>query len=573
MSHSSKEANLLEKAQGRGGIHKFIGFSKISGPGIWLALASLSAGSLVGSIGLGQWLGAGGLWVQAFAMLLGVFSLWAISQIVLNTQQSLFSLMKNDWNPSLAWWFGASALITNFAWCMPQFRFGAEITGSVLMPFLDNKGGKIGVAFVMLCFSIFLSFWYERSGLNSKLIQWVFRIILLSIITCLVLSIWMVLPGSNLSWVQILSGFVPDVDVISKASTPFENLLDQTGEFRSFWEDKLVARQKDLTLITFSSALGVNLLFALPLLLLGRGWRRRHNQFAKFNLFFGLLLPFVLCSSCLTILSAVAHQKMLQSFTDDSKDVSVSTEIHQDSVHHLLRERITLEIGKGNFDKLPPFQQEELVASLPQAELHLAQVVTPTDTKKWIHLLSRSNNHSVQYLLGLTVLLLSFSTIVVLMVLNGHLVCEIMGKPHKGAPFQSGSLLLAITSVGPFVWSNQDGWVADPSYFLSLAILPYVLLSFLLMLNSKEMLGRQRPQGIKGMAINLGASLSFLFLGSSSFYLVWNHNWGNLPVGQALVTLIGVLVLIGYFSLKNKKLSQRLSGLEARLQKAEKLNQ
>jgi len=34
-----------------------------------------------------------------------------------------------------------------------------------------------------------------------------------------------------------------------------------------------------------------------------------------------------------------------------------------------------------------------------------------------------------------------------------------------------------------------------------------------------------------------------------------------------------VLVLIGYFSLKNKKLSQRLSGLEARLQKAEKLNQ
>ena len=573
MSHSSKEANLLEKAQGRGGIHKFIGFSKISGPGIWLALASLSAGSLVGSIGLGQWLGAGGLWVQAFAMLLGVFSLWAISQIVLNTQQSLFSLIKNDWNPSLAWWFGASALITNFAWCMPQFRFGAEITGSVLMPFLDNKGGKIGVAFVMLCFSIFLSFWYERSGLNSKLIQWVFRIILLSIITCLVLSIWMVLPGSNLSWVQILSGFVPDIDVISKASTPFENLLDQAGEFRSFWEDKLVARQKDLTLITFSSALGVNLLFALPLLLLGRGWRRRHNQFAKFNLFFGLLLPFVLCSSCLTILSAVAHQNMLQSFTDDSKDVSVSTEIHQDSVHHLLRERITLEIGKGNFDKLPPFQQEELVASLPQAELHLAQVVTPTDTKKWIHLLSRSNNHSVQYLLGLTVLLLSFSTIVVLMVLNGHLVCEIMGKPHKGAPFQSGSLLLAITSVGPFVWSNQDGWVADPSYFLSLAILPYVLLSFLLMLNSKEMLGRQCPQGIKGMAINLGASLSFLFLGSSSFYLVWNHNWGNFPVGQALVTLIGVLVLIGYFSLKNKKLSQRLSGLEARLQKAEKLNQ
>ena len=54
------------------------------------------------------------------------------------------------------------------------------------------------------------------------------------------------------------------------------------------------------------------------------------------------------------------------------------------------------------------------------------------------------------------------------MVLNGHLVCEVLGKPHKGAPFQSGSLLLALSSVGPFIWSDQDSWVADPSYFLSL---------------------------------------------------------------------------------------------------------
>lgn len=569
MSESFKEATILEKANAQGGINKVLIFSKISGPGIWLTLAALSAGSLIGSLGLGQWLGTEALWVQASAMLLGMFSLWAISQISLNTQQSLFSLMKNEWNPSLAWWFAGSALVTNFAWCMPQFRFGAEITGSILFPPLDNKGGKIGVAFVLLCLSIFLSFWYERSGLHSKLFQWILRLILLSLIGCLGVSVYVVIPGSGLSFSSIFSGFLPDLNNLTNTSPRFEALLSQTGEFRSFWEETLVSRQKELILITFSSTLGVNLLFSLPLLLLGRGWRRDHNQFAKFNLFIGLFIPFILCSSCLTILSAVAHQKMIHSL---SEEVSVNTKYSEsETIRNLLKERIIFEIGEEQFQTLPPFQQDEKIESLSKPNYILAHLVSQSDIKKWIHYLSDSGKEPVKYLLGIVVLLISFSTIVILMVLNGHLICEILGKPHKGAPFQTGSLLLAVSSIGPFVWSDQDAWVADPSYFLSLAIIPYILLSFLLMLNSKELLGRQYPQGIKGFSLNLGVCLSFLLLGSCSFYLVWNHTLGSFPIGQALVTLIGILVLIGYFSLKNKKLAQRLKGLEVRLDRVDQL--
>ena len=569
MSESFKEATILEKANAQGGIKKVLIFSKISGPGIWLTLAALSAGSLIGSLGLGQWLGTEALWVQASAILLGIFSLWAVSQISLNTQQSLFSLMKNEWNPSLAWWFAGSALVTNFAWCMPQFRFGAEITGSILFPPLDNKGGKIGVAFVLLCLSIFLSFWYERSGLHSKLFQWILRLILLSLIGCLGVSVYVVIPGSGLSFSSIFSGFLPDLNNLTNTSPSFEALLSQTGEIRSFWEETLVSRQKELILITFSSTLGVNLLFSLPLLLLGRGWRRDHNQFAKFNLFIGLFIPFILCSSCLTILSAVAHQKMIHSL---SEEVSVNTKYSEsETIRNLLKERIIFEIGEEQFQTLPPFQQDEKIESLSKPNYILAHLVSQSDIKKWIHYLSDSGKEPVKYLLGIVVLLISFSTIVILMVLNGHLICEILGKPHKGAPFQTGSLLLAVSSIGPFVWSDQEAWVADPSYFLSLAIIPYILLSFLLILNSKELLGRQYPQGIKGFSLNLGVCLSFLLLGSCSFYLVWNHTLGSFPIGQALVTLIGILVLIGYFSLKNKKLAQRLKGLEVRLDRVDQL--
>jgi hypothetical protein len=324
-------------------------------------------------------------------------------------------------------------------------------------------------------------------------------------------------------------------------------------------------------LITFSSTLGINLLFGIPLLLLGRGWKREHNEFAKFNLFSGLFIPFILCSSCLTLLSAVAHQRLIDEPIESIEKNSLFVEKESSGqVHDLLALRVSNEVGKLEYNALAPFQQEEKINDLSLADQRLAKLVISSNIKQWILSFSQGGNESLKYLLGVSVILISFSTILVLMVLNGHLVCEVLGKPHKGAPFQAGSLLLALASVGPFVWSNQDSWVADPTYFFSLAILPYALLSFLLMLNSRELLGRECPKGITGLIINLGATLSFITLGASSAYLAWNHKWGAFPIGQALVVLIGILLLIGHFSLKNKKILNRLSGLETRLQKAEK---
>ena len=122
MSEITKEVKILESSQSTGSIKTLLSYTKLDGPGWWIAAASLSAGSLIGSVGLGHRLGMDGLWIQAAAMLLGIFSLFAISQITLNTQQSLFVILKNDWNKSLATWLAVSAIITSFTWCMPQFR-------------------------------------------------------------------------------------------------------------------------------------------------------------------------------------------------------------------------------------------------------------------------------------------------------------------------------------------------------------------------------------------------------------------------------------------------------------------
>lgn len=564
MAH--QEGKILDKAVNAGFFAKLFLYSKLNGPGTWLCLLALSAGSLVGSIGLGQFLGTDGIWVQVLAMVLGFFSLWAVSHITLNSQQSLFLLLKNDWNSSLAWWFAAAALVTNFAWCMPQFRFGAEISSSVLLPFLDNKFGKICAAVLILGISVFFSFWYQRSGIHSKLFQWSLRSILFALTSLLILCFCLVLSRSELTFHEILSGFIPSFSDLIEVHPRYHSLLSTCGDMRLFWENHFLGLQKNLILITFSSTIGINLLFALPLLLLGRNWRREHNGFSKFNLFTGLLIPFIICSFCLVVLSAIVSDKQFKQ-SEIILSQNPPKEILEESnpIREVLKQRVIHEVGSDAYAALAPFQQDELLQSIPAYEQRLATLSVTIGVKSWIESLVQIGGTPLRFFLGIIVLFISVSTIILLMIINGHLICEVLGRPHKGALFQSGSLLLAVSSVGPFVWTDQDQWVADPTYFISLAIIPFAFLSIIMIMNNREILGRECPRGWSGFLLNFGNILSLALLGSCSLYTSWNHSWGFFPVGKFLSVIIAVVLFAGYFSLKIKKLNNRISGLESLL--------
>ncbi len=564
---AAQEADTLQKAATEGSIRHFLAMSRIEGPGWWIGAASLSGGSLVGSIALGSGMGTGGLWVQCIAMLLGLFTLCAISQITLHSQQSLFAILKNEWNPSLALWLAACSIITSFAWCMPQFRLGAEITGSLLVPFLDNKGGKVLVALLMLVLCMTYSLIYEKRGSRSKFFHWSIKSMVLGIIVGSTFSLLAVFSQSNLPAMQILEGFIPTAKLFQDPACVFIPLLEQTGAMQSFWENIIVQKQQDLVLICLSSTLGVNLMFALPLLLLGRGWRRSHGPFAKFNLFTTAFLPFAMVSVCATLLSAIAFADGFTLPANHLNDAPRSIEEIDPEAHSLLVLRLKEEIGSNAFEEMPPFQQEKEIMSLPREDLAIASLLARSSVENWILRISSIGGGYLSYVMGATVLLIALSTIIILMVINGHLICEVMGKPHRGPVFQSGSFVLALASVGPFVWSDQGNWVSDPSYFISLAILPFALLSVLLILNNRDILGRKIPHGTLGFLLNLGTVFSTLVLGTCATYLVWHHNWGPFPVGQFLIILIGILLLIGHFSLRSKKMNQRISGLENRIQK------
>ena len=482
-----------------------------------------------------------------------------ISQITLNTQQSLFVILKNDWNKSLATWLAVSAIITSFTWCMPQFRQGADAVVATLLPSLDNKGGRVIIAVLLLILSVGLSFVYERHGPRSSIFTWTIKILVLYIIFSAVSSVILFLPSSGISLGAIFQSLVPSYSLLIEPSPHFSTLLENSGEMKIFWEEKILLKQRELALVCFSSTLGVNLMFGLPLLLLNRNWRRSHDRFSKFNLFTTGFLPFSIVSVCLTLLSTITFQQREVMIPEDEL-------LESAVVVDILNQRIVHEIGNERFMQMAPFQQDAFIDALNNDEKRLASIIAGKSVKQWIASLSKAGGIYFTYLLGVTIFAITLSTIVILMIINGHLVCEVLGKPHKGPAFQSGALLLAIASIGPFVWSDQDNWVSDPTYFISLAILPFALLSFTLVLNNPNIMGRMRPRGMGGYFINAGIILSFIFLGSSSFYLVWNEHLGSFPIGQALLALIGLLLLVGHFSLRNRKLSKRIEGLEVRIE-------
>ena len=54
-------------------------------------------------------------------------------------------------------------------------------------------------------------------------------------------------------------------------------------------------------------------------------------------------------------------------------------------------------------------------------------------------------------------------------------------------------------------------------------------------------------------------------MGTAAIYVAWNKSWGPVPFGKIALIGFGVLMIIGHFNLKNKKLFKKVEGLEIRL--------
>jgi hypothetical protein len=214
---------------------------------------------------------------------------------------------------------------------------------------------------------------------------------------------------------------------------------------------------------------------------------------------------------------------------------------------------------------MAPVQKQEFRKGLSDADKNMAAMLVKRDAlnlaKSLENLTGKVFSH---WIFGIGVLGMALSTIIILMTINGHAICEVMGVPHKGKPFILGALLAGVGVLGPFVWGDAAFWLAIPTSIFGFTLIPVAYLSFFLLMNSKKVLGRERPLGGFRLIWNAGMLFALAIMGTAAVYVAWNKKWGDVAFGKYALIIYGVMLVIGHFHLKTSRLEKKVAAMDNR---------
>ncbi|TVQ04996.1 MAG: hypothetical protein EA359_04815 [Balneolaceae bacterium] len=140
---------------------------------------------------------------------------------------------------------------------------------------------------------------------------------------------------------------------------------------------------------------------------------------------------------------------------------------------------------------------------------------------------------------GIGVLGMAISSVTLMMVICGFVVCEIMKVPYNGWQFRVGILIPGVGILGPFFWGQADFWLAIPTSVITLLLLPIAYVAFFLMINNKKIMGEHRPKGRSRVTWNFLMVSVILLVGSASLYMLWQYAgiWGYGILGLFLASI------------------------------------
>ena len=558
------ECVMLREAELGGFGSRISTYVKLSGPG-WLQSAiTLGGGSLASSLFLGVLAGYSLLWLQPVAIVLGVIMLCAISHITLSTGQSPFKAINEDINPVLGWGWAIATILANMVWCLPQFSLGTAAATQNLFPALNNTWGKVLVCVLLLAAAIAAILAYDRGAKGAKAFDRILKLMVALIVLAFVGVVVKMGASGKLPWSEIAAGFIPDPSLFSEPSAKYDEALAATGEFSEFWKSRIVNMQKDVMISAAATAVGINMTFFMPFILLRRRWGREHRGLAKFDLWTALLIPYVVATSCVVIAAGSQFNVKPQSAYVDYEKRILEGNL-ENRYEALVNDRLSLEHGAESFGKMAPVQKQEFRKGLSDADKNMAAMLVKRDAlnlaKSLENLTGKVFSH---WIFGIGVLGMALSTIIILMTINGHAICEVMGVPHKGKPFILGALLAGVGVLGPFVWGDAAFWLAIPTSIFGFTLIPVAYLSFFLLMNSKKVLGRERPLGGFRLIWNAGMLFALAIMGTAAVYVAWNKKWGDVAFGKYALIIYGVMLVIGHFHLKTSRLEKKVAAMDNR---------
>lgn len=559
-SRVQRDREALEQTKNKGLLATLVTFARLSGPG-WLQSAiTLGGGSLAGGLFLGVLAGYEMMWLQPLAMILGVVMLSAIGYVTLSTGQRPLGLINREVSPVLGWGWAIATLMANLVWCMPQFALGVAALRQNLLPgslgadtMSDNTGTWIAVAILAVpALAAVIS--YETGGRGIKIFENFLKVLIGIIVLCF-FGVVFKLSGveGGIEWGEVLSGFVPRPDLFFSPATAFREVLQEAGEYATFWSDRIVLDQRNVMITAAATAVGINMTFLLPYSLLDRGWDRKFRGMATFDLSIGLFIPFMLATSCVVMASAsrfhAQYNEALVSTTPATSKALAEVANGSTVKNYLgaLDTRLNLEYGADVVAGWSPGELAQNRDSLPMADRTLAAMLVRRDAFDLANALKPlAGEKFAQYVFGFGVVAMALSTIVVLMLINGFVVCEMLGKPAKGGIHFLGALLaLGVGALGPFVFQGEAKfWLAVPTSVFGMILLPVAYCTFFFLMNSRRVLGDDMPRGGVRILVNLlmGTAVALATLGAS--WSIWSKAMPLFGIPWLQVRYVAIAVVV-----------------------------
>ncbi len=587
------DREILVAAQQRGGLAVLGAFTRLSGPG-WLQSAiTLGGGSLTGALFLGVLGGTSMLWLQLIAIIMGVVMLSAISYVTLSTGKRPFQAINEYINPVLGcgWLLATSA--ANMIWCMPQFSLSYDALDKNLTRGLGSDlNSKMAVSAVLFVAALTLVILNERRGLASQIFDGFLKALVGMVVLCFFGVVVYLTLYQGLEWRTILAGFVPDLSQWNRPTGTVVELLQQApAEFRELWSSSIIAQQRDVMIGAAAAAVGINMTFLLPYSLLARGWDKPFRGLARFDLSTGMAIPYVLVTSCVVIASAFAfHGKVDEAFLSSDPKVMQTSDIYggaQGPLAARIQKQLGLESlatateeektiwkntlndndqqldaalldakfangqGQAAWDKLTLQERAERFAALSESEkrlagtlvkrnaLQLAQSLSPLLGERWSNLI-----------FGLGVLGMGFSSIIILMLINGYVFRELAPPQFAQAAHILGCVVAGLSGAAwPLVWTGESQfWLAILTSTFGAMLLPIAYIAFFFMMNSRELLGDEKPTGMRmwiwNVLMGLSVAGALVAAASAMSQKVVDPVAGPTIIGIAV--FFGLLVLTGF---------------------------
>jgi len=553
LQHEEKEmAEIVQRPLGG----RLKAYTAKSGPGWLQGAITLGGGSLGGALFLGVLLGYNMMWLQPFAMVLGVIMLSAIAYVTLSTGLRPFTAINNHVSPVLGWAWLIATLMANVVWCLPQFSLGTGAIQQNLLPSLEGSQSAPWVVGAVLLVTATTIIWFYDSG--NKGIK-IFEIVLKVLVGIVVISFFGVaiklLAAGALDIGAIFKGLIPNFSYLFKPAPLIQDAINNTGDHAETWTKIVSGMQRDKIITAFGTAVGINMTFLLPYSMLRKGWGKNHRGLAVFDLSIGLIVPFVLATGCIVLAASSQFHAKHNDILNADGSVKEGRANSYNSVADRLVTKASADELKGLKGDALKERKTQLRDGLGQADRRLAAMLVDRKDKDLALSLKELAGEAVgRKIFGIGVFGMALSTIIILMLINGFVLCEMLGRPGDRKIHFIGACIPGIVGIfAPLVWTGDSkAALAIPTSVIGSSLLPIAYFTFMLLMNSKNLLGDAMPTGKRRIIWNI---LMFIATSVASFASIWALNGRQMfgfPIGSVAISLLVILFVLGLIGFISK---------------------